>query len=228
MATNNFAYGKSVFLNDVRLQWGDIYRPGDAMEEGGTPKYKTVGLFAKDSSAASVARQAMLDVATQLWGANAETVLRNITANSKAVRDGNSKIDDGGNVKPEFKDLLFISASNKTAPRIVAPRRFNDQFVFITENGRGLLGNGEDVTEQLGYVLKAPYRGCHVNLKVQFVAGKAFVTPQKKQVPNQVFARLEAIQFLRDGEPFGAGPTSAEGFGEEDVSQAAVDASALF
>ena len=25
-----------------------------------------------------------------------------------------------------------------------------------------------------GYVLKAPYRGCYVNLKVTFVAGKAF------------------------------------------------------
>lgn len=38
-------------------------------------------------------------------------------------------------------------------------------------------------------------------------------------MPNQVYAKLIAVQFLRDGEAFGAGPTSAEGFGEEEVSQ---------
>ena len=224
---SNFAYGKSVFLQDIRLQWADIYRPGDAMEEGGTPKYKTVGLFTRDSSAASVARQAMLEVASELWGGNAQAVLVNITANSKAVRDGNAKIDDGGNVKPEFKDMLFVSAGNKSKPQIVAPRKHNGKFVYITEEGRGLV-DGLDVTDALGYKLVVPYRGCRVNLKVQFVAGKAFVNQQKKQVPNQVFCRLEAIQFRADDTPFGAGPTSAEGFGDEEVSQETVDANALF
>lgn len=224
---SNFAYGKSVFLQDVRLQWGDLYRPGDAMEEGGTPKFKVVGLFARDSSAASVAKQAMLEVAGELWGGNAQQVLVNITANSKAVRDGNAKIDDAGNVKPEFKDMLFVSAGNKSMPQIVAPRKHNGQFVFITEQGRGMAG-GVDVTDQLGYKLVVPYRGCRVNLKVQFVAGKAFLNAQKKQVPNQVFCRLEAVQFLRDDTAFGAGPTSAEGFGDEEVSQEMVDANALF
>ena len=224
---SNFAYGKSVFLQDVRLQWGDLYRPGDAMEEGGTPKFKVVGLFARDSSAASVAKQAMLEVAGELWGGNAQQVLVNITANSKAVRDGNAKIDDAGNVKPEFKDMLFVSAGNKSKPQIVAPRKHNGQYVFITEEGRGTVG-GVDVTDQLGYNLVVPYRGCRVNLKVQFVAGKAFTNAQKKQVPNQVFCRLEAVQFLRDDAAFGAGPTSAEGFGDEEVSQETVDANALF
>lgn len=224
---SNFAYGKSVFLQDVRLQWGDLYRPGDAMEEGGTPKFKVVGLFARDSSAASVAKQAMLEVAGELWGGNAQQVLVNITANSKAVRDGNAKIDDAGNVKPEFKDMLFVSAGNKSKPQIVAPRKHNGQFVFITEEGRGMAG-GVDVTDQLGYNLVVPYRGCRVNLKVQFVAGKAFLNAQKKQVPNQVFCRLEAVQFLRDDTAFGAGPTSAEGFGDEEVSQEMVDANTLF
>lgn len=228
---SNFAYGKSVFMNNVRLQWADIFTPGNAMEEGGAPKYKAVGLFPRDSANVAVAKEAMLAVARELWGANAETVMQNITANSKAVRDGNSKIDDGGNIKPEFKDMLFISCANKAKPRVVAPRKHNGQFVFITEDGRGVLGDGSDVTDQLGYVLKAPYRGCYVNLKVQFIAGKAFTVKeggQTKTIPNQVYARLEAIQFVRDGDPFGPANTSAEGFGEEEVDMETVDANALF
>lgn len=46
-------------------------------------------------------------------------------------------------------------------------------------------------------------------------------------VPSQVYAKLIAVQFLRDGEAFGAGPTSAEGFGEEEVSQETVDSNSL-
>lgn len=225
----NFAYGKAVILKNVRLQWGDIFeaKAGEINGKKTEPKFKTVGLFEPTSETATVARAALLAVATELWGANATSVVTNISANSKAVRNGNSKIDDSGNVKPEFKDMLFVSASNKQRPQIIAPRRHNEKFVIITPEGRGLV-DGVDVTDQLGYKLTAPYRGCYVNLKVQFVAGKAFKAPSGEMVPNQVYARLEAVQFVRDGEAFGAGPTSAEGFDDEDVSESTVDANALF
>ena len=36
-------------------------------------------------------------------------------------------------------------------------------------------------------------------------------------------AKFEAIQFLRDGEAFGAGPTSAEGFDDEEVEASTAD-----
>lgn len=226
---SNFASSKPVILKNVRLQWADIFQAaaGEINGKKTEPKFKVVALFPKDSEATAVARAALLAAATELWGPNAQNVVANISANSKAVRDGNSKIDDGGNVRPEFKDQLFISASNKQRPQIVAPKLLNNQFVTITEDGRGMV-NGLDVTDQLGYVLKAPYRGCFVNLKVQFVAGKAFKAASGEMIPNQVYAKLEAIQFVRDGEPFGAGPTSAEGFGEEEVTQETVDANALF
>lgn len=226
---SNFASSKSVILPAVRLQWADIFQAasGEINGKKTDPKFKTVALFARDSDAAKIAKAALLEAATALWGANATNVVQNISANSKAVRDGNSKIDDAGNVHEAFKDLLFISASNKQRPQIVAPKRHNNQFVTITEDGRGMV-NGLDVTDQLGYVLKAPYRGCYVNLKVQFVAGKAFKASSGEMIPNQVYAKLEAIQFLRDGEAFGAGPTSAEGFGDEEVDESTVDENALF
>lgn len=226
---SNFASSKPVILKNVRLQWADIFQPasGEIAGKKTEPKYKVVALFAKDSEAMAVGRAALLEAATALWGANAANVVAQISANSKAIRDGNSKLQDDGSVRAEFKDMFFISASNKQKPQIVGPKQFNGKFVTITEQGRGEV-NGLDVTDQLGYVLKAPYRGCYVNLKVQFVAGKSFKAGSGELIPNQVYAKLEAIQFVRDGEPFGAGPTSAEGFGEEDVDEATVDANALF
>ena len=131
---------------------------------------------------------------------------------------------DDGSINPAFKDMFFVSASNKSRPQVVAQKRHNGQFVTITEAGRGLCA-GIDVTDALGYPITVPYSGCYVNLKVQFTAGKA---DPSKNLPNQVFAKLEAVQFLRDGEAFGAGPTSAEGFGDEEVSQETVDANELF
>ena len=226
---SNFASSKPVILKNARLQWGDLFQAasGEINGKQTDPKFKAIGLFAKDSEAAAVARAALLAAATELWGANAANVVTNISANSKAVRDGNSKINDDGSVREEFKDMLFISCSNKQRPQVIAPKLLDGKFVTITEDGRGMV-NGIDVTDQLGYVLKAPYRGCYVNLKVQFVAGKAFKASSGEMIPNQVYAKLEAVQFLRDGDPFGAGPTSAEGFGDEEVSQESVDASALF
>ena len=226
---SNFASSKPVILKNVRLQWGDLFQAaaGEINGKKTEPKFKAVALFTKDSEAAAAARTALLAAATELWGANAANVVTNISSNSKAVRDGNSKIDDNGNVREEFKDMLFISCSNKQRPQVVAPKLHNGKFVTITEDGRGMV-DGIDVTDQLGYVLKAPYRGCYVNLKVQFVAGKAFKASSGEMIPNQVYAKLEAVQFLRDGEAFGAGPTSAEGFGDEEVAQETVDANALF
>ena len=226
---SNFASSKPVILKDVRLQWGDLFTAasGEINGEKTEPKFKTIALFGKDSEAMAVGRTALLAAATELWGPNAANVVSQISTNSKAIRDGNGKLNDDGSVRNEFKDMFFISASNKMRPQVIAPKMFNGKFVTITEAGRGMV-DGIDVTDQLGYTLKVPYRGCYVNLKVQFVAGKSFKAAGGAMLPNQVYAKLEAVQFLRDGEAFGAGPTSAEGFGDEAVDENTVDANALF
>lgn len=225
---SNFASSKPVILKGLRAAWLDIFKPGEGMN-GGAPKYKFTGLMEPDSEAAATAKKAMLEAATALWGANAAQVVKSMAANSKALRNGNDKLNDDGSVREEYKDMLFISASNKASqkPQIVGPKRHNGNFVTITEDGRGYV-NGVDVTGELGYELKPPYRGCYVNAKVTFVAGKSFKGSNGEIIPNQVFARIEAIQFVRDGEAFGAGPTSAEGFGDEEVDEKDTSAEELF
>lgn len=220
---SNFASSKPVILKGLRAAWLDIYKPGEGMN-GGAPKYKLTGLMAPDSEAATAAKAAMLEAATALWGANAANMVRSMAANSKALRNGDDKMADDGTVRPEYAGMYFISASNKAdkKPQVVAQKMHNGKFVHIGEDGRGRV-DGLDVTDEIGYPITVPYRGCYVNAKVTFVAGKSFKGSDGQIIPNQVFARIEAIQFVRDGEAFGAGPTSAEGFGDEEVAE---DASA--
>lgn len=212
----NFANSNSVFLKHVRATWLDIFKPGEGMN-GGAPKYKVSALIDPGSDNETTAKKAMLEAAAKLWDKNAVNMIRSMAYNNKALRDGNNKMNDDGSVRAEYADMMFISTSNKSKPQVIGPRKHNGKFVTITEAGRALV-DGVDVTDQLGYELKAPYRGCYVNLKVTFVAGKQFTGTNKEVIPNQVFAKIEAVQFAADGEAFGAGPTSAEGFGEEEVT----------
>lgn len=217
---SNFASSKSVILKRVRLDFFDIFKPGKPMNEGGKWKYKAKAIMEADSDALKVAKEAMGEAARALWGDNAKNVVPNITANSKAVRNGDSNIDTAGNIRPEYAGKFFISCSNDTKPQIVAQKKHNGKFVTITEDGRGTV-DGMDVTSALGYPITVPYRGCYVNLKVTMVAGKSFKAGSGETLPNQIYAKLEAVQFVDNGEAFGAGPTSAEGFDDEEVETAA-------
>lgn len=236
---SNFANSDPVFLKRVRATWLDIYKPGEGMN-GGAPKFKVSALIDPESENETVCKKAMIAAATKLWAGNAVNVIRSMAANNKALRNGNDKLSDDGSVRPEYADMMFVSTSNKSKPQVIGPKRYkgrnnefvtakepNGQFPYITEAGRAMIG-GMDVTDELGYEVKAPYRGCYVNLKVTFVAGKQFTGSNKEVIPNQVFAKIEAVQFAADGEAFGAGPTSAEGFGEEEVEEAPAGGSDLF
>lgn len=214
---SKFHSSKPVILKNLRAAWLDIFTPGEGMN-GGPPKFKFTGLMEKESEAAALAKKAMLEAATGLWGANATEVVKEMSSNSKALRNGNGKMNDDGSVREEYKDMLYVSASNRQEqrPQVIGPKRHNGVFPIIAADGRAFV-NGVEVTDELGYESKAPYRGCVVNAKVTFVAGKSFVGNDKKVVPNQVFARIEAVQFVKDGIAFGAGPTNAEGFDDEEV-----------
>lgn len=213
---SNFASSKPVILKNVRLDFFDLFTPGKPMNEGGKWKYKIKAIIEKGSEAETAARNGMADAARALWGDNAKNVVPNITANSKALRDGNSQIDTNGNVNPLYKDKMFISASNDMKPQVVGPKKHNGKFVTLTAEGRGLV-DGIDVTNEVGYELNAPYRGCYVNAKVTFVAGKTLKTNTGETLPNQIYAKIEAVQFVKNGEAFGSGPTSADGFDDEEV-----------
>lgn len=227
---SNFHSSAPVILKGVRLQWLNIYSVDQESN-----KFKVVALMKPTDESVNVAKTAMLEAAKGLWKENALNVVKSMGTNNKAVRDGNDKMDDAGNIKEQFKDMLYISASNKAdrRPQIVAQKKHNGKFVHITEDGRALVDGIEVTAEELGYQVTTPYRGSYANIKVEFCAGKSFKTKDNKTgkeevVPNQVFARILAVQFVKDGEAFGGGSTSAEGFDDEEVTAVTGGADELF
>jgi len=89
-----------------------------------------------------------------------------------------------GNDKPDIEGygdgVMFISASRKTRPAVV-DRQVNP------------------VTEEDGVV----YAGCYVNATIRLWV-------QDNKFGKRVNAELRAVQFVKDGESFGAAPVNAE------------------
>lgn len=89
-----------------------------------------------------------------------------------------------GNDKPEMDGygdgVMFVNASRKTRPAVV-DRQVNP------------------VTEEDGVI----YAGCYVNATIRLWV-------QDNKFGKRVNAELRAVQFVKDGESFGAGPVNAE------------------
>lgn len=192
-------------LKDVRLSFPDLWRPGKPMQEGDTPKYGGQFIFAPDSEAAKACKEAMIAAAKETFGANWENIVKAMEKSKKCLRIGNDHLDKEGNVRDGYADMMYLVARNKAKPAIVAAKAKNSD------------GSWNYLTEADG----KPYGGCYVNVKVNVKAMKA-----KDKIPNQIYATLEAVQFVRDGEAFGAGPGTPEGF--DDVEGAEETASELF
>lgn len=212
---SQFASSPSVILKNVRLDWFDAWTPGAPLNEKDKAdpkkwKYKVKAILDPKSEAAAIAKKAFTEAAQALWGTNYANVVGAMSKNNKAIRNGNENLNTDGSVRPEYQDMLFVSGSNGAKPAIVGPQKFNGKFVDIAADGRAYQ-NGIELNPP-PYQITAPYRGCYVNLKVQFIAGKA-----KGEMPNQVYAKFEAIQFVKNGEAFGSGPASAEGFDDEEL-----------
>lgn len=218
MANNNFEESASVILPDVRLDFFDLWTAAKPQNEKdvGNPKkwkFKAKVIFPMGSQADLRAQAAMVEAAKKLWGDNYANVIRTLGKNSIALRKGDDNLDANGAVREAYVGMKYVSCSNGSKPEIVAPRRHNGKFINISADGRGFVDGIELSTPP--FVIVAPYRGCYVNLKLKFVAGKPFTMPTGEVLPAQIFGKLEAVQFLRDGEAFaGGGSNSAEGFDE--------------
>ena len=79
-----------------------------------------------------------------------------------------------------YEGMMYVSASNKKRPTVVD----RDRSPLTKDDGK-------------------PYSGCYVNAVVR-------VWAQENQYGKRVNASLEAIQFYKDGDAFGAAPVKAE------------------
>ena len=181
-----------VILKQVRLSYPDLWKPGKPMNEGDTPKYGAQFIFDKDSEAAAAAKAALTQAAQETFGPNWQAIVGAMEKSKKCVRNGNDNLTKDGAVRDGYADKLYLVARNKAKPLVIGPRKGAD-------------GNFPVLTEEGG----KPYGGCYVNVKVDIKAMKA-----KDRIPNQIYATLLTVQFVSDGEAFGAAPGTAEGFDE--------------
>jgi len=194
-------------LKRVRLSFPDIWKPGKPMQEGDTPKYGGQFIIEPGSDNEKIAKEALAAAAQETFGPNWMAIVKAMEKSKKCLRIGNDNLDKDGNVRDGYQDKMYIVARNKAKPAIVDAKAKNAD------------GSWNYLTEADG----KPYGGCFVNVKINVRAMKA-----KDKIPNQIYATLEAIQFVADGEAFGAGPGTAEGFDDVEGADASGSADDMF
>lgn len=194
-----------VILKDVRLSYPDLHKPGKPLNEGDTPKYGAQFIFSPDSDAAKAAKDALTAAAQEVFGANWQAIVGAMEKSKKCLRKGDDNLTKDGAIRDGYGGNLYLVARNKAKPLLIGGRKVNGEFPVLTE------ADGK------------PYGGCYVNVKVDIKAMKA-----KDRIPNQIYATLLTVQFVRDGDAFGAAPGTAEGFDEVEGATADAGGDDLF
>lgn len=181
-----------VILKNVRLSYPDLWTPGKPMNPGDTPKYGAQFIFAPDSEAAAAAKAAFQQAARDVFGDNWKNVVDAMERSKKCIRSGDQNLTKDGSVRDGYAGNLYLVARNKAKPLVIGPKKdASGKFPVLTEN------DGK------------PYAGCYVNVKVDIKAMKG-----REKIPNQVYATLMTVQYVKDGDAFGAAPGTADGFDE--------------
>lgn len=194
-------------LPGVRLSFFHGFVPqerrNDAKELTGF-NYNSAVLIPKDDQVLTkLVKDGMSQAKKNKWGDSAP----NLKPEHLCLRDGEPADMDGARkplydgyagmlyvsanrvVKPEEYDL--IKAGRKARPvRIIGPRKNPATQKF------------DELNEHDAY---APYSGCFANVILRIYA-----TDAREGQPARINASLEAVQFVRDGEKFGASPVDVD------------------
>ncbi len=195
-----------IILKNVRLSFPDLHKPGKPLNDGDTPKYGAQFIFDSDSAAAKDAKDALTAAAKECFGENWAAIVGAMEKSKKCLRKGDDNLTKDGAVRDGYAGKLYLVARNKAKPLLIGGRK-------------DASGNFPVLTEESG----KPYGGCYVNVKVDVKAMKA-----KDRIPNQIYASLLTVQFVSDGEAFGAAPGTAEGFDDVEGAPELATADDLF
>lgn len=188
-----------VILKDVRLSFFNGFKPSKERKDAKTGEiiqgnYNANFLMEKGTPGTK-ANQAKIkkaghDAKVKKWGANEEKWPK-LKPEKLCLRDGDLEDYDG------YEGHLYLSANSplNRKPQIITNRKGKDgKWIEATEGGAN-----------------SPYSGCYVNALVRLWA-------QDNEHGKRLNASLEVVQFLRDGEAFGAAPVDPnEKFGDDMV-----------
>lgn len=177
-----------IMLRNVRLSFPDLFFPVEFKPGDGKPRWNASFLVKPGDDNDKSIRSAIAAEAAATWGPKAAATLKSMEGqgNKYCYVDGDTKGYDG------YAGMMVIACHRAAKLRSGAP------------NSAPLVLDADKTA--LGAAAGRPYAGGYVNAKVSIYC-------QKGENPG-VRASFSAVQFVRDGEAFGAGAPTAEGFDE--------------
>jgi hypothetical protein len=191
-----------VKLKNVRLSFAHLFEPQEGKVDDvtgvkGEPKFNCSFLFSKTdadgkANLANVKRAAD-EVKADKWGKNPPK----LKPEKICLRDGDQEDYDG------YEDSYYVSSSNAKQP-VLIDRKKDSKGKWI----RLVNAEGKPIPGAAGLL----YSGCYVNAVVRLWA-------QDNKHGKRINASLEAVQFLKHGDAFGAKQVDAEdAFDDDDTS----------
>ena len=161
----------------------------------GTPqgKYHIDAVFPENHPQFPTVAATIRNVATAKWKEKTQEILDMIKTNNQRfpLQRGNQYRPG----KPEYKDMLYISAGNKDQPTII-----------VTENGANIATRGTPVVLTPSHPCW-PYEGCYANVQLEFYTYLYGNSPG-------IGCSVLGVQFARHGERLkGSSFSSASEFG---------------
>lgn len=176
-----------VLLRNVRLSFPALFQPQERESDDGTMRkiFKANFLIPKKGDQfnnVAAIKVASDQAKTKKWGSDQKTWPK-LKPEKLCLRDGDLEDWDG------FAGNYYLSASSPVdrKPQVITNRK----------DAEGKWVKAEPGNE------RCPYAGCYVNALVRLWA------QDDKEYGKRINASVEIVQFLRDGEAFGAGPVDA-------------------
>lgn len=175
-------------LKRVRLSFPSLFEMKKTSEEG-KPKYSVAGLMdpntetGKANIAAVKAMQTRL--AKQTWKDNWEKVLKAMEWDRRLLRPGERATNAEGDVYAGYEGMYFVTASNTRSIKVL---------------NRDKSAAGPNDQEKF-------YGGCYADLVLS-----CYTVTDRKKGGNGIFATIEIVRWVADGEAFGAAPVDEDDY----------------
>lgn len=191
-----------IYLSEVRLSFPNLVAPQVQKNEGGTERisYNCDLISPPDHPGYAMFMKSYSERAAEEWKQNAQQIMQMVHADrkSRCYGSGAEKID-----KKTFQPYIgyagnvYISCSSKNPPQMILPN--------------GSPANPSDTMAYKALAMKL-YGGCYVNAAIRPWFQKP--NPQKNYSYG-IRCDIVAVQFCKDGEPFGEGRPDVTGmFGQ--------------
>ena len=183
-----------IMLTNTRLSFPQLVE-ARAYQEGQAKKFSADLILDPAGEDWKKVMHSVMQSAQEKWGDNAQAVLQMCQADRKlrAFGNGAEKVDKK-TFKPYegYEGAVYVSANNANPPQM------------IESNGKSV-----DPTNTMAYqaLARKMYGGCYVNAAIKFWI-------QDNKYGRGIRCELIALQFAKDGEPFGdAAPDASNLFG---------------